>query len=332
MACRLSSVIIVPPYLFFEFHELLPAVFEGGEQKPPVEIGLALVEEHRDLPDEPREHVGDNPEVPEIFALGPLFQHPGIRCFLPRMEGLEDENRVAHHVLSLPVGGLLIMAKEQGHLPGGKGCFGEILREGQSMLRYCARNGRDHPGGGPRGDRAFADQLYKILGEGIIKSKPGRHPALFTPHHGGDPALREMAAVMKLLKDGRLLDDIPFSAVSPGEDLHEGLFLFAVPDLRHHRVSSASLQGLHPEIAVEQDKGPRDDHGDDLAETLDGGGQGEALPGSLYTCMGIAEMKLPYFDLPDLPNHGLTPGGGTDLRSHPRIRKNGTSDNRQQFL
>ena len=130
MACRLSSVIIVPPYLFFEFHELLPAVFEGGEQKPPVEVGLALVEERGDLPDEPREHVGDNPQVLEPFALGSLFQRPGIRCLLPRMKGLEDENRVVHHVLPLPAGGLLIMAKEQGHLPGGKGCSGEILREG----------------------------------------------------------------------------------------------------------------------------------------------------------------------------------------------------------
>ena len=101
------------------------------------------------------------------------------------------------------------------------------------MLRYCARNRGDHPGGGPCRDRPFADQLYNILGEGIIKSKPGRDPALFAPHHGGDPFLREMATVVKLLKEGRLLEDIPFSAVGPGEDLHEGLFFFAVPDLRH---------------------------------------------------------------------------------------------------
>jgi len=200
------------------------------------------------------------------------------------------------------------------------------------MLRYCARNRGDHPGGGPRGDRAFADQLYQVFGEGIIKSQPGRHPALFTPHHGGDPVLREMIMVMKLLKDGRLLDNIPLSAVGPGEDLHEGLFFFAVPNLRHHRVVATRLQGPHPEVAVEEDKGPRDDHGDDLAHSLDGGGQGEALPGSLYTRMGIAEMELPYFDLPDFPNHVLTPGGGTDLPPRPRIRKNDISDQRQQFL
>ena len=74
MACLFSSVIIVPPYLFFEFHELLPAVFEGGEQNAPVEVGLALMEERGNLPHEPREHVGDDLQVLEPCALGSLFQ------------------------------------------------------------------------------------------------------------------------------------------------------------------------------------------------------------------------------------------------------------------
>jgi hypothetical protein len=135
---------------------------------------------------------------------------------------------------------------------------------------------------------------------------------------------------MEFLEEGRLLDNIPLSAVGPGEDLHEGLFFCAVPDLRPHRVAPAVLQGLHPEKAVEEHKGLCHDHGDDLTGALDGSGQGNALPGPLYSCVGKAEVELPYFDLPDFPKMSvhdhLTPDGGIDPLLHPRIRKNDTSD------
>jgi hypothetical protein len=107
--------------------------------------------------------------------------------------------------------------------------------------------------------------------------------------------------IMEFPHEGRLLDGIPRSAVGPGEYLREGLFLFAVPDLRHHRVAAAVLQGLHPEVAVEEDKGCCHGHGDNLADTFDGGGQGKALFGPLYACMGIAEVELPDLDLLHLP-------------------------------
>jgi len=109
-----------------------------------------------------------------------------------------------------------------------------------------------------------------------------------------------MIAVMELPDEGRLLDDIPLSTMGPGEDLHEGLFFPALPDLRHHRVSPARLHGLHPQVAVEQNKGPRNDHGDDLPDAFDGSGEGKALFGPLDSCVGIAEVELCYLDLPDL--------------------------------
>lgn len=85
-------------------------------------------------------------------------------------------------------------------------------------------------------------------------------------------------------------------------------------------------QGLHPEVAVEEDEGFCHGHRDDLAEAFEGGGEGKALSGPLYAGMGVAEMKLPYLDLPDLPNHHLTPGGGIAPPRRPRTRKNGTAD------
>ena len=43
-----------------------------------------------------------------------------------------------------------------------------------------------------------------------------------------------------------------------------------------------------------------DDHGDELANPFDGGGQGEALFGTLDPRPGIAEVELRDLDLPDL--------------------------------
>ena len=129
---------------------------------------------------------------------------------------------------------------------------------------------------------------------------------------------------MELRKNSRLLDHVPFSPMAPREDLDEGLFLRAVPDLRHDGVAPEVRHGLHPHVAVEEDIGVRDDHGDDLAEALDGGREGEALLGPLNPGTGIAEIELRDFDFFDLPDHDLTPGGGIVSPPHPRIRKSGT--------
>ena len=86
-----------------------------------------------------------------------------------------------------------------------------------------------------------------------------------------------------------------------GEDLHEGLFFRTVPDLRFHRVASAVLHGLYPQVAVEEYKGGGDDHGDELACAFDGGGQGKALFRPLDSRVGIAEVELSHLDLPDFP-------------------------------
>lgn len=110
-------------YLLFEFQKLLPRVLEGGEQNATVEVGLARVEDHGDLFHEPHEYVDDNFEVLEPRTLGTLLQRFCLQGFLACMEGLEEQSGVADHILPLPACGLLVMAKEKGHLPGGKGCL-----------------------------------------------------------------------------------------------------------------------------------------------------------------------------------------------------------------
>ena len=314
IACLLSSGIIVPPYLFLEFYEVLFALFEGGEEDAPVKVRLAFMKERWDPCKESSEYVGDHVQILAPCPLGSLLEGPCIPAFLSRMEGLHEEHRVAHHGVSLPAGGFLVMLEELSHLPGGEGYGREALGQGFAMLRYRARNGGDHPRGGPRRDGARADQGNKIFGEGAIKSQPGRYPALCAPHHRCDPFLREVTPIVEFRKEGRFLYTIPSAVVGPGQDLDEGLFFRTVPDLRHHRVAAEVLQGLHPEVTVEEDEGRCHDHGDDLTDTLDGGGQGEALLGPLYAGMGIAEVALSYLDLPHLSDHDLTPGGGIGRR------------------
>ena len=246
------------------------------------------------------------------------------------MEGLHEEHRVVHHGVSLPAGGFLVMLEEPSHLPRGEGYARKMFTEGFAVLRYRARNGGDHPRGGPRRDGALSDQGHHVFGEGAIESQPRRHPALGAPHHRRDPFLREVTTIVEFRKEGRLFYEIPSAVVGPGEDLDEGLFLRTVPDLRSYRVAAEVLQGLHPEVAVEEDEGRCHDHGNNLADAVDGGGQGEALLGPLYPGMGIAEVAPSYLDLPHLSDHDLTPGGGIGRRRHPRIRKNDTSDRPSQ--
>lgn len=117
----------------------------------------------------------------------------------------------------------------------------------------------------------------------------------------------------------------------PGEELDEGFFFFAFPDLGDDRIAAECLERLHPEIAIEQDNVyllPQNDHGDDLPEALDGGGKCSNAFGPLNPRMGIAKLKLGKLDLFDrsklstLPVH-LTPDGGIALPPDPCIHKNG---------
>ena len=84
--------------------------------------------------------------------------------------------------------------------------------------------------------------------------------------------------MVKLPDKCSLFDEIPFTAIPPCQDLRQGLFFFAFPNLRHHRVAQTALHRLHSQVAIDQDEGvhpfPQNDHRDDLPETLYGTGQG----------------------------------------------------------
>src|SRR4030066_2241974 len=110
-----------------------------------------------------------------------------------------------------------------------------------------------------------------------------------------------MVVIVKLSNQGRLLDQIPFTTMSPSQDLHQGLFFFAFPDLRHHGVSQAPPHRVHPQVAIDQDKGvhplPQNDHRQDLPEALDRNGQGTKPLGPLDPRMSIAKINLGDLDL-----------------------------------
>jgi len=206
-----------------------------------------------------------------------------------------------HHVLSLLAVGLLVVAEEKSEVPRGEILFGKVLGKHLPMLRDCARNRGDDPGGRPSRDAPLADQLYKVLRKSIIKSQSPRDPALFAPQHGGDPALGQMVLLVKLPEEGGLFEEVPFTGMSPSQDFHQGLFFFAFPDLRRHRVTQTALHRLHPQVAIDQDKGvhplPQGDHRDDLPETLDGTGQGRNPLRPVDPRMSIAKMEMSDLDL-----------------------------------
>ena len=141
-----------------------------------------------------------------------------------------------------------------------------------------------------------------------------------------------MVVIMKLPQEGRFLQKIPSAAMGPGENLHEGIFFFTFPDLRHCRITPAVSEGLHPQIAVKQNKDhpfPHDYHGYDLTNALDGTGQDKTLFRPLNPCVRIAKMELCNLDLFDFPKMSavhdhLTPDEGIYLPPTPHIHKNDT--------
>ena len=103
--------------------------------------------------------MSDQSPPPEPFSLKPLFQDLDLCGFLPRMEGFQEKQGLKHHVLSLLTIGLLVVSQEKSQLPRGQIRFGKTLGKRLPMLRDCARNRGDNPGGRPGRDRPLSDQL-----------------------------------------------------------------------------------------------------------------------------------------------------------------------------
>ena len=142
----------------------------------------------------------------------------------------------------------------------------------------------------------------------------------------------EVVLILKFPQKGRLLQQIPLTAMSPSENLHQSLFFFTFPDLCHDRIPSTALQSLHPLIAIKQDKAialPQSNHRQNLPEALDGTGQGQHPLRSLNPCMGITKIQMSHLDLFHFSgiswiHDPLTLDGGIDLLPAPDTRKNDT--------
>ena len=140
-----------------------------------------------------------------------------------------------------------------------------------------------------------------------------------------------MVLIMEFPQKGRLLQEVPFTAIGPNQDLNQGLLFFLFPNLRQDGVPQTALQGLHPQIAIDQDKGvapfPQNNHRQDLTKALNGTGQSQNPLRPLDPSMGIAEMKVCHLDLFNFSEMSrihdpLTLDGGIDLPPAPYIHKN----------
>jgi len=103
--------------------------------------------------------MSDHSQVPQPLALQPLFQDLGLGGFLPRSKGFQKEKGFPYQVLSLLPIGLLVVAEKKGEVPGGQIRLGKVLAKHLPMLRHCARNRGNDPGGRPGGNRPLTDQL-----------------------------------------------------------------------------------------------------------------------------------------------------------------------------
>ena len=122
--------------------------------------------------------------------------------------------------------------------------------------------------------------------------------------------------------------------MSPGQDLHQGLFFFAFPDLCHHRVTPTPPQRVDPEVAVDQDKGvdplPQNNHRKNLPKTLDETGQDQYPLRPVDPAIGIAKIQMSNLDLFHFSEMSrlheyLSLDGEIDLPPNPYIHKNDTT-------
>ncbi len=186
MASLVSSVIIIiPPYLSFEFYELLTTILKGREKDSPFQFAR-LTKERGYLLAKPFEHVGDDPYILQPFPLGPLFQH----LVLSDTQRFQEQVRVIHHLIPNAAATLLIMPEEFRHIPGGEGYLPYALRKDCAVLRYCARNGSDHSRCRPGGDDPLPDEIHEVGSKSTIESQSGGDPPLGAPNHGGYFLLR----------------------------------------------------------------------------------------------------------------------------------------------
>lgn len=58
--------------------------------------------------------MSDHSQVPQPLALQPLFQYLRPSGFLPRPQGLQEQEGLPHQVLSLLTIGLLVVAEKKG--------------------------------------------------------------------------------------------------------------------------------------------------------------------------------------------------------------------------
>ena len=112
------------------------------------------------------------------LALRTLFEGPGKDFFFFGSQGFEKKDRIKRHPFPLFVIGLPVMTEQFFQIPRGQMLLGKLSDKGFCMLRVGARQRRQDPAGGPRGEMTPSDRIQDLFGQRPEQRQPPAHPAL----------------------------------------------------------------------------------------------------------------------------------------------------------
>ena len=129
----------------------------------------------------------DDPPVLDPLALRALGETLGFKLLLASPHGLDKERGLPDDLLSLFGVAPSVVAVEIRHLPRGEGLGDQLAREKLCMLGVGARQGGQHPAGGPTGDLPLTQSIEDLLRERLHERKPPAHPAEVPAELPGTP-------------------------------------------------------------------------------------------------------------------------------------------------
>jgi hypothetical protein len=243
----------------------------------------------------------DDPPVLDPLALRALGETLGFKLLLASSHGLDKERGLPDDLLSLFGVAPLVVAVEIRHLPRGEGLGDQLAKEQLCMLGVGARQGGQHPAGGPTGDLPLTQSIEDLLRERLHERKPPAHPAEVPAQLPGDRPKRPSKTASKLPYERPLLDGLPRPLLRPAQHPCQGLIFRKRPDIRHHRVLPTAPYGLHSQVPVNENELPgfihHRGHRRALSMALDGVGQPIKIPWPADPALSVAKNQSMEFHL-----------------------------------
>lgn len=132
----------------------------------------------------------------------------GLRALGLLVQGLEEQQRLGHHLLAHSAGGLLVVLPEAEQLPAGQWAFFEGRNQPLGVLGVGARQGHQHPAGRPAGQLTGAHGFQHRCGQLLDEHQPAADPARMPAHAEGNLILAHPMGELQLPQQPGLLQHI----------------------------------------------------------------------------------------------------------------------------